>query len=377
MGSCCESKKNKDDISTNNTKSFSGTHNLSESPRNISYGINTLDTKPETKISNKRFTEYDEVMKIMLYKLKKTMPTNKKTIGKGGQAKIKKYFSRKYNKDVAEKVINISSSTRATLGEKGILNIINLLKEAIILSEFDHPNVVKIYEYKKDPPAIIMEYCAKGSLRSILDKHFVLPPPYKIYLIYSICSGLKYVHSKGIVHGDLKCDNILLSDEKKYYIGRYYYPTPKLADFGLSQFHPNEVAAGTPGFIAPEIFEGSGLNFKTDIFSLGMVMFEILSGLRPLPSDPVMAMHFLEQNKIPCTKEVLRKAWELRCEELLPGIKNNYCDKFYTIMIKCISDDPDKRPDIGQIYSIVKVLYMIMVKVTIDLMDIKSSKSFY
>ena len=204
-----------------------------------------------------------------------------------------------------------------------------------------------------------------------------MPPLYKIYLIYSICSGLKYVHSKGIVHDDLKCDNILLSDEKRYYIGRYYYPSPKLADFGLGQFHPNDIAAGTPGFIAPEIYKGSVLNFKTDIFALGMVMFEILSGLRPLPSDSDMAILFLKQKKIPCTKEVLRKAWELRCEELLPGIKNDYCDKFYTIMIKCISDKPEKRPDIFQIYSVVKVLYGILIKVSIDLMDIKSNESFY
>jgi serine/threonine protein kinase len=60
-----------------------------------------------------------------------------------------------------------------------------------------------------------MEYCAKGSLRKVLNKSNNLPLKYKIFLIRSICSGLSYVHSKGIVHGDLKCDNILLSDEKK------------------------------------------------------------------------------------------------------------------------------------------------------------------
>ena len=138
-----------------------------------------------------------------------------------------------------------------------------------------------------------MEYCAKGSLRSILDKNIYLPPIYKIFLIYSICDGLGYIHHKGIIHGDLKCDNILLSDENKFYIGEYYYPIPKLADFGLSQICPNQVAAGTPGYIAPEVEKGSGLNFKTDIFALGMVMFEILSGLKPLPSDLELAMKLL------------------------------------------------------------------------------------
>ena len=176
MGLCCGSKNNKDDISTNNSISFSGTHNLPDSRSNISYGFNSLDTKSETKIDNKRFTEYDEIIKIMFCNLKKTMPISKKNICESCQETIRKYYSPKYNKIVVEKVIYIRSSTRATLGEKGIFNIFNLLKETIILSEFDHPNVVKIYEFKKDRPAIIMEFCAKGSLRSILDKHFILPP---------------------------------------------------------------------------------------------------------------------------------------------------------------------------------------------------------
>ena len=226
----------------------------------------------------------------------------------------------------------------------------------------DYPNVIKIYDFIEDPVTIVMEYCAKGSLRHILDGGFYLPPLYKIFLIYSICDGLGYIHTKGIVHGDLKCDNILLSDENRYYIGNKYYPIPKLADFGLSQISPNKVAGGTPGYIAPEVYEGSGLNFKTDIFALGMVMFEILSGLRPLPSDPELALIFLAANKIPCTKEVLRVAWETRNEVLLPGIKNAFYDAFYTVMIKCIDDDPDKRPDILPLFLIVQKLYNILLK---------------
>ena len=296
---------------------------------NSLYGIFSQTTKAETSIYNNIFTEND--LQKMYYNLMKLMGTGteKETIGKGGQAIIRKYYSPKFKRMVVEKVINVSNSTRATIGENEIMNRINLIKEAIILYGFDHPNVVKIYDFKSDPLTIVMEYCEKGSLRNILDKGFSLPLIYKIYLIYSICNGLNYVHSKGIVHGDLKSDNILLSLEKKYFIGKYYYPIPKLADFGLGQFRPNYVAAGTPGFIAPEIFRGSGLNFKTDIFALGMVMFEILSGLRPVSSNSETAMYYLQQKKIPCTKEVLRKAWELRYEKFLPGIKNPIYDAFY------------------------------------------------
>ena len=291
----------------------------------------------------------------------------KQTIGGGGQGKIRKYYSYKFKRTVVEKVLNIYSDNP---GDEEILNAINLYKEAIFLAGLNHPNIVKIYDLISDPPTIIMEYCEHGSLRNILDKK-ILNPLYKIYLIYSICNGLNYVHSKGIVHGDLKCDNILLSGEK---IGNF--PIPKLADFGLSQFRPNKVIGGTPGFIAPEVFRGSGLNFKTDIFALGMIMFEIISGLKPLPSNPQLAILFLQQKKIPCTKEILRKAWELRIEELLPGINNAYFDAFYTLMISCIDDDPEKRPSISVIVTIVKKLYEILLDAVED-MNNESNNSLY
>ena len=164
-----------------------------------------------------------------------------------------------------------------------------------------------------------------------------------------------YIQKK-IVHGDLKCDNILLSDEKKVKIGEYLFPIPKLADFGLGQFGDNHIVGGTPGFIAPEILKGSGLTFKTDIFALGMLMFEILSGLRPIPAQKEFILNCLANNKIPCTKEVLRKAYELKEESLLPGIRDPIYSGFYAIMIECIKEDPSNRPNIEEVYEIVKLL---------------------
>ena len=341
-----------------------------------SYGFANANTRSQT-LTNKNImpeSDYKKMTKYY-YSLLTRMGGGPKTIGEGGQAKIVKYYSPKYQKTVVKKVIKVNVSATASVRKKELLNKINLCKEAILLFKCDYPNVIKIYDFIEDPVTIVMEYCAKGSLRHILDGGFYLPPLYKIFLIYSICDGLGYIHTKGIVHGDLKCDNILLSDENRYYIGNKYYPIPKLADFGLSQISPNKVAGGTPGYIAPEVYEGSGLNFKTDIFALGMVMFEILSGLRPLPSDPELALIFLAANKIPCTKEVLRVAWETRNEVLLPGIKNAYYDAFYTVMIKCIDDDPDKRPDILPLFLIVQKLYNILLKVVKeDVYDESESK---
>ena len=306
-------------------------------PKNIyssTYGFENNSTRAQTKINNNIISQSDLLRIQKTYRNIFTMMVNqKKTIGQGGQAKIRQYYSPKFKKFVVEKIINVNKNTKNNSAYQDLMNKINLIKEAMVLSQCNYPNVVKIYDFTKDPLTIVMEYCDKGSLRSIIDKGFYLPPLYKIFLIYSICDGLGYIHYKGIIHGDLKCDNILLSTEKKFIIGHSYYPIPKLADFGLSQIKPNKIVAGTPGYIAPEILEGSGLTKETDIFALGMVMFEILSGLRPLPSNMDLALQYLEAKIPPCTKEVLRIAWEKRIEALLPGINNAYYDAFYTLMI--------------------------------------------
>ena len=339
-------------------------HNIySPDDKTLSYGLSNKNTRAPT-VFKKSFIPDNNLKQMIKYysnifTIKKMAP---KTIGEGGQAKIIKFYSEKYKKYLVKKVIKISLNPTASIKQSEILNKINLCKEAILLFRCDYPNVVKIYDFIDNPITIIMEYCAKGSLRKILDKNIYLPPIYKIFLIRSICDGLGYIHYEGIIHGDLKCDNILLSDEYRYYIGKKYYPIPKLADFGLAQINSNHLFAGTPGYIAPEVYKGSGLTKKTDIFSLGMVMFEILSGLMPLPSDFELAMKCLAAKIPPCTKEVLRLAWEERDELFLPGIKNAYYDAFYTIMIKCIDDDPDKRPDILSLFKVVDSLYRILVK---------------
>ena len=330
------------------------------------YGFDNNSTKVQTKINNNIITQSE------LLKMQKTyrdvftmMESQKKTIGESGQAKIRKYYSQKCKKYVVEKVIKVNMSTKENSIHKEMIVKSYLIKEILLLSKCNFPNVIKIYDIINDPLTIVMEYCDKGNLRSIIDKGFYLPPLYKIFLIYSICDGLGYMHFKGIIHGDLKCENILLSTEKKYFIGESYYPIPKLADFGLNQIRPNTIWEGTPGYIAPEIFEQytqNAITKKTDIFALGLVMFEILSGLRPLPSDMNLALKDLEGKILPCTKEILRIAWEQKIEELLPGINNAYYNKFYTIMICCIDDDPDKRPDILDLYLAVRKLYIILLK---------------
>ena len=225
--------------------------------KSLSNGLSNKNARTPT-LFKKSFIPDNNLKQMIKYysnifTIKKMEP---KTIGEGEQAKIIKFYSEKYKKYLVKQIIKISLNQTASIKQSEILNKINLCKQTILLSiRCDHPNIVKIYDFIDNPLTITMEYCAKGSLRKILDQNIYLPPIYKIFLIRSICDGLGYMHYGGIIHGDLKCDNILLSDEYRYYIGNKYYPIPKLADFGLAQINSNLLFAGTPGFMSPEVYK--------------------------------------------------------------------------------------------------------------------------
>ena len=152
---CCGSEENKNhntkknvNINTNTSSSYSpyALSNAKPIQQNI-YNNNYINDKELIKMKNHYFN------------LLTVMGVGKKTIGQGGQAKIRKYYSPKFKKMVVEKVIisNKSSNSDSVIF-KDFLDKINLLKEAILLSECDHPNVVKIYDFIENPVTIVMEY---------------------------------------------------------------------------------------------------------------------------------------------------------------------------------------------------------------------------
>ena len=165
--------------------------NTTRKPQQETNKKNKSDIESLKLTENQAEAMMGELQLFLSFLQSRTAQAQRVTIGQGGQGKIRKYFSNKYQREVVEKIVNLNNCTRGTLGISGIQS---LIKEAILLAAFDHPNIVKIFDFKPNPPTIIMEYCSKGSLRQILDKRVNLPLKYKIFLIRSICSGLCYVH---------------------------------------------------------------------------------------------------------------------------------------------------------------------------------------
>ncbi|XP_071730323.1 uncharacterized protein [Rutidosis leptorrhynchoides] len=164
--------------------------------------------------------------------------------------------------------------------------------EAGILSKLHHPNVVAFYGVVQDGPggtlATVTEFMVDGSLRHVLvrkDRH--LDHRKKLIIAMDAAFGMEYLHSKNIVHFDLKCDNLLVNmkDPSR--------PICKVGDFGLSKIKRNTLVSGgvrgTLPWMAPELLNGSSskVSEKVDVFSFGIVLWEILTG-----EEPYANMHY-------------------------------------------------------------------------------------
>ncbi|CDY52846.1 BnaA09g56380D [Brassica napus] len=216
--------------------------------------------------------------------------------------------------------------------------------EAGILSKLHHPNVVAFYGVVKDGPggtlATVTEYMVDGSLRHVLlrkDRH--LDRRKRLIIAMDAAFGMEYLHAKNIVHFDLKCDNLLvnLKDPSR--------PICKVGDFGLSKIKRNTLVSGgvrgTLPWMAPELLNGSSskVSEKVDVFSFGIVLWEILTG-----EEPYANMHY---------------------GAIIGGIVNNtlrptipsYCDSDWRILMEeCWAPIPTARPSFTEIAGRLRVM---------------------
>ncbi|XP_054783569.1 uncharacterized protein LOC129290708 isoform X2 [Prosopis cineraria] len=219
-------------------------------------------------------------------------------------------------------------------------------REAQILSNLHHPNVVAFYGVVPDGAggtlATVTEYMVNGSLRHVLvKKDRLLDRHRKLIIAMDAAFGMEYLHSKNIVHFDLKCDNLLVN------LRDPLRPICKVGDFGLSRIKRNTLVSGgvrgTLPWIAPELLNGSSnqVSEKVDVFSFGISMWEILTG-----EEPYADMH---------------------CGAIIGGIVKNtlrppippHCDpEWRKLMEECWSPDPDSRPSFTEITSRLRSMSM-------------------
>jgi serine/threonine protein kinase len=167
-------------------------------------------------------------------------------------------------------------------------------REAEILRRLDHPNIVKMLAVMEgaEQHSIVMEYVAGGSLRRELRQRPVLAPVEALLLTLEIADALSGAHRLRVIHRDVKPENVLIALDGSV----------KLADFGLARIGDRSFTApgtvlGTVAYLSPEVLGGQEVDARTDLWSLGIVLFEMLSGVRPFvaPTPGATLSAILEQ----------------------------------------------------------------------------------
>jgi len=181
----------------------------------------------------------------------------------------------------------------------------SLRAEARAASLLDHPNVTAVQDFGEEPDGlvyIVMEYLAGVNLQVVLDGARRLAPERAIAIMLQVCSALTAAHERGIVHRDVKPDNIMLvpsrDDEGNA------FEMVKVCDFGIAALDnvpdPNarEWTAGTPEYMAPEQAHGRA-EPRSDVYACGIVLYEMLTGRPPFVGDSASATLEKHANELP------------------------------------------------------------------------------
>lgn len=204
-------------------------------------------------------------------------------LGHGGMAAVYKAYDTRQDRDVAVKMIRVDDVPPEFLPQV----IARFQKEAELQTRFQHPNIVPIYDFGdfEGIPYLVLEYLPGGTLKQRMRRPLSLRSAIRV--LSPIADALGYAHSMGVIHRDVKPSNILFNNQRM----------PLLSDFGTAMvLEPGKndpaglgVGVGTPAYMAPEQWRGIAVP-QTDIYALGVVMFEILTGTRPYTADTPIAV---------------------------------------------------------------------------------------
>jgi eukaryotic-like serine/threonine-protein kinase len=239
-------------------------------------------------------------------------------IASGGMADIYLGEDLKLERKVAIKILS-----RNYAGDRNF--VARFKSEARILTKLKHPNIVDIYDWGKfdDSYFIIMEYVSGVSLKELIDRKGALDPKISTHLVLQICEALVFAHSNNLIHRDVKPQNILIGSENKI----------KVTDFGIAKSLNTDITktiniVGTAHYVSPEQARGDTLDYRTDIYSLGVVFYEMLTGDTPFRGDTSVDISLKHVSEKPA-----------RPSSFITGIPL----KLDKIVMTCLEKDPDRR----------------------------------
>ncbi len=242
-------------------------------------------------------------------------------LAQGGMSDIYRAFDLVNRREVALKVPDPSIIGDPAQYER-------FQRELQVMKTLDHPTVLRGIDSGKynRTPYLVTELVQGQSLRQMIDACAPIPMEQAIPIVRKIADGMAYCHANGVIHRDLKPENILVTDEAQ----------PVIMDFGLAltkgahrvTYSNLSAMAGTPDYMAPEQVEGKRGDARTDVYALGTILYEMLSGKTPFSGDnslAVMAMHL--------------SGTAPRLDRERPGT----LPPIAAIVARCLQHDPDAR----------------------------------
>ena len=201
-----------------------------------------------------------------------------RALGSGGMAIVYLAHDRELDRVVAVKRLADNLAHDRSFRDR-------FLREAQLAAPLSHPNVVRVYDFGHDPdgrPFIVMEYVEGGSLAEALARDGALSPARVVAVARDCCAGLAYAHAAGLVHRDLKPQNLLLDPDCRV----------KIADFGIARTLDGTSLTltgsvlGTAGYLAPEQAGGEQVTAAADIYGLGVTLHQLVTGTMPGRTHP-------------------------------------------------------------------------------------------
>ncbi len=198
---------------------------------------------------------------------------------------------------VALKIIKLGMDTRSVVAR--------FEQERQALALMDHPNIAKVLDAgatEQGRPYFVMELCTGDSITKYCDSHN-LPITQRLELFVQVCQAVQHAHQKGLIHRDLKPSNVLVSTQDAR-------PFAKVIDFGIAKatsskltektlFTAHRTLVGTPEYMSPEQAEGSlDIDTRTDVYSLGVMLYELLTGVTPFDPDKLRSAAYAEIQRI-------------------------------------------------------------------------------
>ena len=219
-----------------------------------------------------------------------------KSIGEGGMANVYLAHDLILDRDVAIKVLRGDLA-----GDEKFVR--RFQREALAASSLSHPNIVEMYDVGEDNGSyyIVMEYINGKTLKQLIKKRGVLSLSETVDIMLQLTDGVDHAHASYIIHRDLKPQNIMIQDNGEV----------KITDFGIAmalnntQLTQTNSVMGSVHYLPPEQASGKGATVKSDIYSLGIMLFELLTGTLPFKGDNAVEIAFKQiKDDIPSVREI-------------------------------------------------------------------------